>query len=94
MKWDALIIGTNDTEWEGGMFKLTMVFSDQYPNKPPEVKFISDIFHPNVYVNGNICLDILMANWTPTYDVCSILISIQQLLAEPNPKSPANNEAS
>ena len=30
----------------------------------------------------------------PSYDVSSILISIQQLLAEPNPKSPANNEAS
>ena len=76
MKWDAIIQGTVDTEWEGGIFRLSMVFTDQYPNKPPEVKFLTEIFHPNVYASGNICLDILMANWMPSYDVSSILISV------------------
>ena len=71
-----------------------MNFSDQYPNKPPEVQFVTKIFHPNVYNDGKICLDILQNNWSPVYDVQSILISIQQLLTDPNNKSPANNEAS
>jgi len=46
-----------------------------------------------VYADGSICLDILQRNWSPTYDVCAILTSIRSLLNDPNPNSPANNEA-
>ena len=46
-----------------------------------------------MYPNGNICLDILSSLWSPTYDVIDILSSIQLLLNEPNPSSPANGEA-
>ena len=75
-KWTAIIFGPEDTEWDGGVFKLRMNFSDQYPNKPPEVQFVTKCFHPNVYNDGKICLDILQNNWSPVYDVQSILISI------------------
>ena len=51
------------------------------------------MFHPNVYADGGICLDILQNRWSPTYDVSAILTSIQSLLDEPNPNSPANNVA-
>ena len=46
-----------------------------------------------VYTDGNICLDILKSAWTPINDISAILISIQSLLNDPNPNSPANNEA-
>ncbi|CAJ0952588.1 unnamed protein product, partial [Mesorhabditis belari] len=51
------------------------------------------MFHPNVYNDGSICLDILQNRWSPTYDVAAILTSIQSLLDEPNPNSPANSLA-
>ena len=51
------------------------------------------MFHPNVYANGELCLDILQNRWSPTYDVAAILTSIQSLLHDPNPNSPANAEA-
>lgn len=82
-----------DTVWEGGTFCLTMKFTEEYPNKPPEVKFATKIFHPNVYNDGSICLDILKGQWSPIYDISAILTSIQSLLCDPNPKSPANAEA-
>ena len=49
------------------------------------VKFLTKMFHPNVYSNGELCLDILQNRWSPTYDVAAILTSIQSLLHDPNP---------
>jgi ubiquitin-protein ligase len=66
-----------DTPFEDGTFKLTIEFTEEYPNKPPTVKFVSKMFHPNVYADGGICLDILQNRWSPTYDVSAILTSIQ-----------------
>ena len=67
----------HDTPFEDGTFKLTLEFTEEYPNKPPTVKFVSKMFHPNVYADGGICLDILQNRWSPTYDVAAILTSIQ-----------------
>ena len=93
MVWQAVIFGPDDTPWEGGTFSLLLEFSEEYPNKPPKVRFISKVFHPNVYADGQICLDILQSNWTPILDVSTLLASIQSLLSDPNPNSPANSEA-
>lgn len=93
MRWHAVIFGPEDTPWEGGTFQLELRFSNDYPNKPPHVRFLSKLFHPNVYNDGNICLDILQTQWSPIYDISAILTSIQSLLSDPNPSSPANQEA-
>ena len=92
-QWEAVIFGPEDTIWEGGIFKLHLEFSEDYPNKAPKVKFLTPMFHPNIYADGSICLDILQLMWSPVYDVSSILTSIQSLLCDPNVNSPANNEA-
>ena len=63
------------------------------PNHSFLHRFVSKMFHPNVYADGGICLDILQNRWSPTYDVSAILTSIQSLLDEPNPNSPANSVA-
>jgi len=70
-----------------------MNFTNEYPKKPPHVRFESTVFHPNIYKNGEICLDLLQNNWSPLYDVAAVLTSIQSLLGEPNPASPANSDA-
>ncbi|CAD5219056.1 unnamed protein product [Bursaphelenchus okinawaensis] len=93
MVWEAIIFGPQDTPFEDGTFKLSLEFTEEYPNKPPSVKFLSKMFHPNVYADGSICLDILQNRWSPTYDVAAVLTSIQSLLDEPNPNSPANSVA-
>eukprot|EP00756_Hemistasia_phaeocysticola_P014223 Hpha_TRINITY_DN15329_c3_g1::TRINITY_DN15329_c3_g1_i2::g.89442::m.89442/K10573/UBE2A, UBC2, RAD6A; ubiquitin-conjugating enzyme E2 A len=93
MEWNAVMFGPEQTSWEGGTFRLKLAFGEQYPNKPPKVTFLTKMFHPNIYADGSICLDILQAQWSPIYDVCAILTSIQSLLTDPNPNSPANSEA-
>lgn len=47
-----------------------------------------------MYQDGSICLDILQKAWSPIYNVSAVLTSIQSLLSDPNPNSPANSEAS
>ena len=91
--WDCVILGPEDSPWEGGCFKLTMNFTNNYPKEPPSVIMNTKVFHPNFYNDGRICLDILKNQWSPIFDVHSLLISIQSLLTDPNPNSPANAEA-
>lgn len=91
--WNATIFGPSETCWEGGIYSMRLTFCDRYPEKPPKVRFTTKMFHPNVYADGNICLDIIAAKWSPSYTVSSILTSIQSLLTDPNVQSPANPEA-
>jgi ubiquitin-protein ligase len=88
------MMGPDDTEWEGGIFNLRIEFHEEYPVKPPKVVFVyPKMFHPNIYVNGEICLDILQKNWTQAYNIMAVMKSIQQLLIDPNTASPANAAA-
>jgi ubiquitin-conjugating enzyme E2 A len=93
MKWTAVIFGPEESPWAGGIFKLELIFTAEYPMAPPGVRFLSKMFHPNVYVDGKICMDILKSQWSPATDVSALLLSIRSLLADPNPMSAANAEA-
>ena len=75
--WEAIIFGQDDTEWENGIFKLRIEFTSEYPTKPPLVKFLTKMFHPNIYQNGDICIDILQNAWVPSLTALSTLVSIQ-----------------
>ncbi|KAK2633950.1 hypothetical protein Ddye_028742 [Dipteronia dyeriana] len=91
--WIGTIEGGKGTMYEGLSYKLSLRFPLDYPFKPPQVKFETMCFHPNVDQFGNICLDILQDKWSSAYDCRTILLSIQSLLEEPNPESPLNSYA-
>ena len=74
----AVIIGPEGTPFDDGTFRLVMHFSEQYPIKLPVIKFVSQMFHPNVYETGEVRLDNLQNRWTLFYEVASILIIIQR----------------
>lgn len=57
--WIGTIEGGKGTMYEGLSYKLSLQFPLDYPFKPPQVKFETLCFHPNIDQFGNICLDIL-----------------------------------
>ncbi|CAD1473707.1 unnamed protein product, partial [Heterotrigona itama] len=91
---------------EGGFFKAHLQFPKEYPLRPPRMKFITEIWHPNIEKNGNVCISILhepgddkwgyekaSERWLPVHTVETILISVISMLADPNDESPANVDA-
>ena len=104
--WDIILVGPPETIFEGAIIKAEITFPVDYPNKAPKFRFISNLFHPNIYTNGNVCISILhegidefgyesvSERWNPSQSVNSILISILSMLSAPNFESPANVDAS
>ncbi|KAI6176705.1 Ubiquitin-conjugating enzyme E2 G1 [Aphelenchoides bicaudatus] len=105
-RWEVLVIGPPDTLYEGGFFKAILEFPAEYPIKPPKMKFISEVFHPNVDEKGDVCISILHEagedsygyekaeeRWLPVHTVETILLSVISMLADPNYESPANVDA-
>ena len=83
MTWNAVIFGIYGSLYESGVFKLVMIFCREYPYKPPKVKFLSRIFHPNVSSDGTVCPEILQRNWSPATTVTLIIKRLISLLDNP-----------
>ncbi|KAL1428491.1 hypothetical protein MTO96_002865 [Rhipicephalus appendiculatus] len=94
---DALVLGPDDTPYEGGFFHFLIQCPPDYPIKPPRVRLVNTgygrvRFNPNLYECGKVCLSILGTwtgpAWSPAQCIASVLISIQSLLSE----NPYHNE--
>lgn len=91
--WQATIIGPEDTPYHGGVFELRIDFPQDYPFKPPNVIFMTKIYHCNINTNGNICLDILKEQWSPALTISKVLLSICSLMNDQNPNDPLTPDA-
>ncbi|XP_023301348.2 probable ubiquitin-conjugating enzyme E2 31 [Lucilia cuprina] len=94
---EAYIPGPKGSPYEEGTFKMSITFGEQYPFRPPTFKFITPVYHPNIDSAGKICLDLLRmpptGSYNPAITLESILLSIQLLLANPNPDDPLQGDA-
>jgi len=82
--WQAAIRGPVGSPYEGGLFYLYMKVPFTYPFDPPEVRFLTKIFHPNVSRHGDIGIDSIQKSiWVSTLTLAKVLLSIQSLLTDP-----------
>ncbi|GMS88388.1 hypothetical protein PENTCL1PPCAC_10563, partial [Pristionchus entomophagus] len=88
-KLKGTVAGPPDSPYEGGQFDLDIDIPESYPFCPPKIKFITRLWHPNVSSQtGLICLDILKDQWAASLSLRTVLLSIQSLLALPEPNDP------
>ena len=88
--WSVCIMGPEGSLYEGGIFQASLQFPHSYPDNPPVMRFITPIFHPNIWADGKVCISILHApgedplnpqeqaseRWLPIHNVFSICMSV------------------
>ena len=89
--------GPEGTPYEGGFFTLVLNIPPRYPYVPPEARFSTKIYHPNIDGGGRICCSLLSlppkGTWTPALHLSAVCASLQSLLSSPNPDDPLDAEA-
>ncbi|KAI8476313.1 MAG: ubiquitin-conjugating enzyme/RWD-like protein [Monoraphidium minutum] len=93
----AQVQGPAGTVYEAGVFRLAVEVPERYPFEPPKVTFETRVYHPNIDSSGRVCLDILdlppKGSWRPSLNLVMVLSAVRQLLAEPNPDDPLDQDA-
>ena len=82
-----------DSIWIGGKYDFTVRVPPEYPHKAPVVHCDTPVYHPNIDTDGNVCLNILRADWKPVPDIGNVIMGLIFLFLEPNPNDPLNHEA-
>ena len=85
-EWIATLIGAKDSSYRGGLFYLKVIFPNDYPNRRPLIKFLTPIYHANVYLKrykyielGYIDLSTLN-NWRPDFTMRKVFLDIFVLI--------------
>lgn len=64
------------------------------PRAPPAPALSSlQVYHPNIDLQGAVCLNILRKDWKPVLDTQAIIHGLLFLFLEPNPDDPLNDDA-
>nr|AJR16776.1 NEDD8-conjugating enzyme [Petunia integrifolia subsp. inflata] len=92
MYFDLTII-PDEGYYMGGIFPFSFQIPPLYPHDAPKVKCKIKVYHPNIDVEGNVCLNILREDWKPVLNINTVIYGIYHLFLEPNPDDPLNHDA-
>lgn len=74
-----LIISPDEGFYRDGRFVFNFRVGSNYPHEPPKVKCSTQVYHPNIDLEGNVCLNILREDWNPVLTINSIVYGLQFL---------------
>ena len=93
MNFTCIYTPEKESYWYGGKYEFSISIPDTYNIDPPKVFCNTKIYHPNIDLKGNVCLNILKNDWKPTLTVSTVIAGIYFLFTDPNPNDPLNHEA-
>ena len=84
----TITITAEEGYWKGGTFSFHFDFPPNYPYKPPKVKCVEKIYHPNIDADGNVCVSILREDYSPVLSLNHFVQSLLFILYCPNMSDP------
>jgi ubiquitin-conjugating enzyme E2 M len=85
----TLTIEPDEGMYKGGRFHFTFAIAQGFPHEAPKVKCTQKIYHPNIDLDGNVCLNILREDWKPVLNLQAVIIGLQ--VGNIPPERKANN---
>ncbi|XP_010548359.1 PREDICTED: NEDD8-conjugating enzyme Ubc12-like [Tarenaya hassleriana] len=79
--------------YQNGTFVFSFQVSHVYPHEAPKVKCKTKVYHPNIDLEGNVCLNILREDWKPVLNINTVIYGLYHLFTEPNCEDPLNHDA-
>ncbi|GJC98151.1 ubiquitin-conjugating enzyme [Colletotrichum higginsianum] len=89
----TLTIEPDEGMYRTGRFTFTFDINQNFPHEPPKVRCKEKIYHPNIDLEGKVCLNILREDWKPVLNLNAVIVGLQFLFLEPNASDPLNKEA-
>ena len=94
MKFELYVdLTREDCLWKGAKYKFTVTVPPNYSHEAPKCHCETTIYHPNIDLDGNVCLNILRKDWKPVLGINAVILGLLFLFIEPNPNDPLNHEA-
>ena len=76
--------GPAETPYDGGLYVFHVLIPTEYPFRPPRMRCINPIWHPNFCPEtGHVCSDFLQDMWTPALTLRTTLLMMSGLLSYP-----------
>jgi ubiquitin-protein ligase len=86
-----LLTGPEHTPYTGGVWLIGVRLPEDYPDRAPEVRFLTPIRHCNINAYGRVCHSVLDRNYGPDTSLRTVMECIYGLLLNPDYDDPLDS---
>lgn len=73
----VLTIDPDEGMYRSGRFTFDFAINQNFPHEPPKVRCREKIYHPNIDLEGKVCLNILREDWKPVLNLNAVIVGLQ-----------------
>lgn len=76
----VLTIEPDEGMYRSARFTFDFAINQNFPHEPPKVLCREKIYHPNIDLEGKVCLNILREDWKPVLNLNAVIVGLQVCL--------------